>query len=136
MILFPLATSAWHHPTLLTQSSLPSLKLSNQATISKLILKASADDDDEYIAERKKMFDINDSEDIGERTKLISESIAPWRTLRLFLYGSAASGAFVGGLITLSGAIAAMNGGGLRPDVDMNTEVSLQHFSLLAQNID
>jgi len=122
MILFPLATSAWHHPTLLTQSSLPSLKLSNQATISKLILKASADDDDEYIAERKKMFDINDSEDIGERTKLISESIAPWRTLRLFLYGSAASGAFVGGLITLSGAIAAMNGGGLRPDVDMNTE--------------
>merc|ERR1712157_12977 len=54
------------------------------------------------------------------RSKLVSESIAPWRGLRLFLYGSAASGAFVGGLITLSGVAAAMNG--LRTDVDMNTE--------------
>jgi hypothetical protein len=54
------------------------------------------------------------------RNKLVSESIAPWRTLRLFLYGSAASGAFVGGLINGSGAIAGMNS----PEFNLNTEVS------------
>lgn len=56
----------------------------------------------------------------GVSNKLLEETVAPWRPLRLFLYFSAASGAFVGGLITLSGALAAMNG--LRDDVDMNTE--------------
>lgn len=53
------------------------------------------------------------------RSKLVSESIAPWRTLRLFLYASFGSGAFVGGLITLTGLAAALNKGG---EVDMNTE--------------
>lgn len=37
--------------------------------------------------------------DEGMRNKLVSESIAPWRTIRLFLYGSLGSGAFIGGLI-------------------------------------
>ena len=55
------------------------------------------------------------------RTKLLSESIAPWRTVRLFAYGSLGSGALVGGLITLAGAAAALSGA--KPDVDMNTEV-------------
>jgi hypothetical protein len=54
------------------------------------------------------------------RNKLVSESIAPWRTIRLFLYGSFASGAFVGGLINGSGAIAGMNS----PEFNLNTEVS------------
>jgi hypothetical protein len=43
----------------------------------------------------------------GLRNKLVTESIAPWRTLRLFLYGTLGIGAFVGGLINTSGAIAA-----------------------------
>jgi hypothetical protein len=57
----------------------------------------------------------------GVRSKLVTESIAPWRTLRLFLYFSAGSGAVVGGLITLSGLAAALSAG--REGVDINTEV-------------
>lgn len=53
------------------------------------------------------------------RNKLVTESIAPWRTLRLFLYGSAGSGAFIGGLINGSGAIANSNS----PDFSLNTEL-------------
>jgi hypothetical protein len=53
--------------------------------------------------------------------KLLAETIAPFRGLRLFFYAAFASGAFVGGLITLSGVIAASNG--LRPDiVDIGAE--------------
>lgn len=67
--------------------------------------------------------------DEGLRNKLVSESIAPWRTLRLFLYFSLGSGAFIGGLITLSATAAALSSG--REDFDINTEVrtttSLQH---------
>ena len=50
--------------------------------------------------------------------KLLAETIAPFRGLRLFFYGAFASGAFAGGLITLSGVIAAMNG--VRSDIDLN----------------
>eukprot|EP00980_Cylindrotheca_fusiformis_P014760 scaffold4025_cov106-Cylindrotheca_fusiformis.AAC.2 len=57
--------------------------------------------------------------DEGLRTKLVSESIAPWRTLRLFLYGALGSGAFVGGLINISGAVA----GSKSPDFNLNTEL-------------
>ena len=55
------------------------------------------------------------------RNKLLAESIAPWRTVRLFLYGALGSGAFVGGFITLTGALAAISGA--RNDVDLNAEV-------------
>jgi hypothetical protein len=55
------------------------------------------------------------------RSKLLSESIAPWRTLRLFLYGSLGSGAFIGGLINTSGAIAASSS----PEFNLNPEVRL-----------
>ena len=55
------------------------------------------------------------------RSKLLSESIAPWRTVRLFLYASAGSGALLGGLITLSGVAAALSGA--RTDTDFNAEV-------------
>ena len=57
--------------------------------------------------------------DEGMRNKLVSESIAPWRTIRLFLYGSLGSGAFIGGLINISGAIAGSNG----PEFNLNTEL-------------
>jgi len=59
--------------------------------------------------------------DEGLRTKLVSESIAPWRNLRLFLYFSLGSGAAVGGFITLAGTIAAISGA--RNDLDLNTQV-------------
>lgn len=55
------------------------------------------------------------------RNKLLSESIAPWRTIRLFLYGALGSGAFIGGLINISGAIAGSNS----PEFNLNTEVSV-----------
>lgn len=58
--------------------------------------------------------------DEGVRSKLVTESIAPWRTLRLFLYASLGSGALIGGLITLTGVAAAL--GGSRSDIDLNTE--------------
>jgi len=122
--LFPSITFAWFQFASLTQSSLRSRssQLSSSGVTRNVGLQASDDDDDEFISEQKAMFEINESESIGERSRLISESVAPWRELRLFLHGSAASGAFVGGLITLTGAIAAMNGRGLRADVDLNTE--------------
>jgi len=51
------------------------------------------------------------------RTKLIAETIAPWRTLRLFLYGSLGSGASIGGFVTLTAVLAALSGA--RTDVDL-----------------
>ncbi len=57
--------------------------------------------------------------DESMRNKLLTESIAPWRTIRLFLYGSFGSGAFIGGLVNGSGAIAAM----ASPEFNMQTEV-------------
>jgi len=55
------------------------------------------------------------------RKKLIAESIAPWRTLRLFLYAALGSGAAVGGFITAAGVAAAFSG--VRTDLDLNTEL-------------
>jgi hypothetical protein len=46
--------------------------------------------------------------DSNVRSRLLSESIAPWRTLRLFLYTALGSGAALGGFITLSGLAAAI----------------------------
>lgn len=58
--------------------------------------------------------------DEGVRSKLVTESIAPWRTLRLFLYAALGSGALIGGIITLTGVAAALSGA--RTDVDLNVE--------------
>jgi hypothetical protein len=90
----------------------------HSTNISKTKLKASSNKD--VIPEPKKTNDL----DGDLRTKLISESIAPWRTVRLFFYFSLGSGALIGGLITLAGTIAAMASS--RPDVDLNTEVSVK----------
>lgn len=57
--------------------------------------------------------------DANMQSKLVTESIAPWRTIRLFLYGSLGTGAFIGGLINTSGAIAASSS----PDFNLQTEV-------------
>jgi len=57
--------------------------------------------------------------DEGMRTKLVAESIAPWRTLRLFFYSALGAGAFIGGLINGSGAIAAS----ASPDFDLKIEL-------------
>ena len=54
------------------------------------------------------------------KSRLLTESIAPWRTLRLFLYVSLGSGAALGGFITATGVAAALSGA--RTDVDLNTE--------------
>lgn len=54
------------------------------------------------------------------KSRLITESIAPWRTLRLFLYIALGSGAALGGFITAAGVAAALSGA--RTDVDLNTE--------------
>ena len=56
----------------------------------------------------------------GVSNKLLEETVAPFRGLRLFFYAAFASGAFVGGLITASGVAAALSG--VRTDVDLNTE--------------
>lgn len=56
----------------------------------------------------------------GVSKNLLTETIAPFRGLRLFLYAAFASGAFVGGLITATGVAAALSG--VRSDVDLNAE--------------
>jgi hypothetical protein len=56
----------------------------------------------------------------GVRNKLVTESIAPWRNLRLFLYATLGSGAAVGGFVTLTGVLAGLSGA--RPDLDLNTQ--------------
>lgn len=56
----------------------------------------------------------------GTRSKLLAESIAPWRAVRLFFYAGLGSGAALGGFITLTGVIAALSGA--RTDLDLNTE--------------
>lgn len=61
--------------------------------------------------------------DESVRTKLVTESIAPWRTLRLFLYGALGSGAFIGGLVTLPGTAAILSGA---KEGNINVEVSLR----------
>lgn len=57
--------------------------------------------------------------DAETRKKLLAESIAPWRSLRLFMYGSLGSGAALGGFICLTGILAAKAG---TREVDFDTE--------------
>jgi hypothetical protein len=58
--------------------------------------------------------------DSATRSRLLSESIAPWRTIRLFLYFALGSGATLGGFITATGVAAYLSGA--RSDLDINTE--------------
>jgi hypothetical protein len=70
--------------------------------------------------------------DESVRTKLVSESIAPWRTLRLFLYFSLGSGALVGGLITLTGLAAVVSGA---KEGSINTEVRTPYMYMFWINL-
>jgi hypothetical protein len=60
------------------------------------------------------------NEEISSR--LLAETIAPWRPLRLFLYFSCGSGAFVGGLITVTRILAASRQSQGGVDIDLNPE--------------
>ena len=86
-------------------------------TVPRTALVLFAQEDDTITETTKK----KGSLEVGVRSKLVAESIAPWRSLRIFLYGALGSGAAVGGIITLTGVAAALSGG--RTDVDLNTEV-------------
>jgi len=95
-------------------------KGNNQIFISTLLPRGDQDADRQLsssalFSDKKKKGGLDGS----LRNKLVSESIAPWRTLRLFLYGSLGSGAFVGGLINGSGAIAAS----ASPEFNLQTEL-------------
>lgn len=88
---------------------------------------------------RKKKKKLKSGLDEEMTNKLVKETIAPWRGLRVFFYGSLGSGALIGGLITLTGTLAAMSGA--RPDLNMDTELlnlgidfgAVAFFALLAK---
>ena len=79
-----------------------------------VFMSDNKNDDDSSLSSNKKPFDEK------LRSKLVSEAIAPWRTVRLFMYGTLGSSALVGGLITAAGTAAALQG--LRPDLDLNEQ--------------
>jgi hypothetical protein len=88
------------------------------------VLFGREEDTVELVAKSKKETGLEE----GVRSKLVAESIAPWRTLRFFLYFSLGSGAAVGGIITLTGVLAALSGA--RADLDLNTEVRKEQASV------
>lgn len=92
-----------------------SLYLSKTSTSTTQLWMSS--DDDNGSNKKKKLKSGMDEE---MTSRLVKETIAPWRGLRLFLYFSAGSGAALGGFITLTGTLAALSGA--RTDVDLNTE--------------
>lgn len=85
-----------------------------QRCVSPLVLHSTSEDEP---TESKK-----GGLEAGVKNKLLAETIAPWRSVRLFLYGALGSGAFVGGMITLTGVAAALSGA--RSDLDLGVEVS------------
>jgi len=92
----------------------PSVILTRSSTNTLTLLKEKNDSTSTSDANKKSGLDRKVS------NKLLAETIAPFRGLRLFFYGAFASGAFVGGLITASGVAAALSG--VRTDLDLNTE--------------
>mmetsp|Transcript_29395 Transcript_29395/g.59598 ORF Transcript_29395/g.59598 Transcript_29395/m.59598 type:complete len:370 (-) Transcript_29395:2406-3515(-) len=130
LLLLPLAATAFVTPSRKTKVQSPSSSTVVQQPrppvlsrpLSSRLQSSSNDDDDDdestpTTSRRKRR---NAGLDPEMRSKLLSESIAPWRTVRLFLYASAGSGALIGGLITLSGVAAALSGA--RTDIDLDTE--------------
>jgi hypothetical protein len=99
----------WNQAVSRTTSS----KSSNSPFSSHLIL-SSSDSDTDNDAKKNKALE-------GDvRNRLLTESIAPWRSVRLFLYFSLGSGAALGGFLTATGLAAALSHGS---EVDINTEV-------------
>mmetsp|Transcript_22373 Transcript_22373/g.44782 ORF Transcript_22373/g.44782 Transcript_22373/m.44782 type:complete len:207 (-) Transcript_22373:936-1556(-) len=62
------------------------------------------------------------------RTKLIAETIAPWRTLRLFLYGSLGSGARIGSFVTLTAVLALQDQCVLGTDLHRRVHIVVPHI--------
>jgi len=66
----------------------------------------------------------NDNKDVSAEndvsSRLLAESIAPWRTLRVFLYFALGSGALLGGFITLTGVFASLSRGSTEIDLNSN----------------
>lgn len=113
-----IASAFTFHPRT-TSISLPTQSYNiNSSRSTKTIV--SALNEDKTISDAAVTKKGNKRLDSETRKKLIAESIAPWRTLRLFLYFSLGSGAAVGGFINLTGLLAAMNNG---KEFDMNTEL-------------
>lgn len=83
-------------------------------------MTALSDTKSQVPQEKSYVKESNSSLDGNVSSKLLEETIAPFRGLRLFFYAAFASGAFVGGLITASGVAAALSG--VRDDVDLDTE--------------
>jgi Low psii accumulation1 / Rep27 len=120
--------SAWRPAALLgrrTKTACPTYQ-THQSSAGLLVLHASTDSSDDK-KEKKKSGAAKLDENVKNR--LVKETIAPWRPLRLFLYFALGSGAMIGGLITLSGTLAAMSGA--RTDIDLNTEVRSELCSSL-----
>jgi hypothetical protein len=113
---FAAKTNAFAPSKKLSGTTPVSLRDTRVRPLSSVLFGREDDTIDEVASNKKKGF-----LDSNVRSKLVTESIAPWRTLRLFLYFSAGSGALLGGLITLSGVAAALSGA--RTDVDLNVEV-------------
>jgi Low psii accumulation1 / Rep27 len=106
-----------------THTAFPTYQ-THQSSAGLLVLHASTDSSDK---KKKKSGPAKLDENVKNR--LVKETIAPWRPLRLFLYFALGSGAMIGGLITLSGTLAAMSGA--RTDIDLNTEVCSELCSSL-----
>jgi len=107
------STSIVQHREINNNGCLISLPTTTRTTA----LFATSGDDDKKATKKAKAGGLDET----MRNKLVTESIAPWRTLRLFLYGSFGTGAFIGGLVNGSGAIAASNS----PDFNIQTEVRI-----------
>jgi hypothetical protein len=110
----------------LTASNINALVTSARSARPSFIVRMASDDTEVPKVEKSKSTLV----DPAVRSRLLAESIAPWRTVRLFFYGSLGSGAALGGFITLTGVLAALSGA--RPDLDLNTEVCPNREDLIS----
>jgi Low psii accumulation1 / Rep27 len=111
------SSSSWRHlPSIGHQTDAHSCHR-HGGTISSTELYSSSNSNDGSSNKQKKKKGLDEN----LRNKLVTESIAPWRTVRLFLYFSCGSGALIGGLITLTGFVAALSNG--NENLVVNTEV-------------
>jgi len=97
-----------------------SFRIAKFSNSDSFVTRKSSNRDDDTITEAAESEGKGIAKDNAIRQRLLAESIAPWRNLRLFVYFSGASGAGVGGLITLTGVLAALSGA--RPDLDLDVE--------------
>ena len=116
-----LTSTAAFAPSSLTTGARGVVKITNDVPQPPSIVTAPTTSTSLFMAEEEeKPQKLAGGIDASTRSKLLAESIAPWRTVRLFGYFSLGSGATIGGLITLSGVAAAV--AGARTDLDLNTE--------------